>query len=80
VPQVARAPLVPTSAPYRFALTLGDCQLGRVKARDVPGRRVVAEWRSDPDALVRPYRWFRHDRVLAETNVAIALCLFERNR
>ncbi len=80
VPQVANASLVPASAPYRFALTLGDCRLGRVKARDVPGRRVVGEWRSDPDALVRPYPWLKKDRVLAETNVAIALCLFERNR
>ena len=80
VPQIAHAPRVPTTAPYRLALTLGDCRLGRVKARDVPGRQLVAEWRSDPDALVRPYRWLRHDRVLAETNVAIALCLFERNR
>jgi 4-amino-4-deoxy-L-arabinose transferase-like glycosyltransferase len=80
VPQVAAAPLVASSAPYRFALTLGDCRLGRVKARDVPGRRLIAEWRSDPEARTWPYRWLRRDRVLAETDVAVVLCLFERNR
>ena len=39
----------------------------------------VSEWRSDPEALVYPYRWLRFDRVLAETNVATVLCLFERD-
>jgi hypothetical protein len=81
VPQVANAPLVRRDAPYRFAMTMGDCGVGRVLATDLPSpRRIDAEWRSDPSARVSPYRWLRHDRVLADTGVAIALCLFERRR
>jgi 4-amino-4-deoxy-L-arabinose transferase-like glycosyltransferase len=78
-PAVAKAPVAGPDAPYRFALTLGDCRRGLIRAKDI-GRppEVVAEWLSDPRARVRPYHWLRHDRVLADTDVAIALCLYKR--
>jgi 4-amino-4-deoxy-L-arabinose transferase-like glycosyltransferase len=81
VPAVATAPLVPHDAPYRFAMTMGDCHRGRIKANDLSSpRTVIAEWRSDPKARILPYPWLRHDRVLADTDVSIALCLLERRR
>lgn len=80
-PAIANAPPAPPDAPYRFAITMGDCTHGRMSATDLAEPRVViAEWRSDPSARIRPYRWLRHDRVLAETDVSIALCLLKRRQ
>jgi hypothetical protein len=78
-PMIANAPPAPRDAPYRFAIAMGDCAHGRIRASDlVVPRIVIAEWRSDPGARITPYPWLRHDRVLAETNVSIALCLLKR--